>query len=246
MKRLLFIFAAMALTVSAIAQTPADRSEVRSGNRDFRKKNFKEAEIDYRRALVKDSTSVAGNFNLANTLYRMEEYSDAAKYMETAENACQNDADIFYNKGNIALAEKNFNTAVDAFKQALLLRPDDVDAKENYIYAKKMLEDQQQQQQNQNNDQNQDQNRDNNQDNKQNQDQDNNQNQNKDQQNQDQNQDQDQDRDQQNSQQQPSGLTPSAAQQMLQAIEAKEKDTQEKVKKEQALRAQSRKKDKNW
>lgn len=253
MKRL-FIIAALVLAASAqvSGQTPADRREVRRGNRDFRRDNFREAEIDYRKALVKDSTSVAGNYNLANTLYRMEEYDDAKQFMETAENGSES-ADIFYNKGDIALQNKDYNTAVESFKRSLLLNPDDVEAKENYIYAKKMLENQQQNgggnDQNQDNNQDQNQNNDQNQDN--NQDQNNNQNQDN---NQDQNQNNDQNRDQNKDQnqgddredrQQPQ-LSSQAAEQMLQAIEAKEKETQDKVKKEEALRARSRQKEKNW
>lgn len=242
--------------LSLAAQAPADRKEVRSGNRDFRKGNFKEAEIDYRRAIVKDSTSQAANYNLANTLYRQENYQEAAKYAETAENAGLT-ADVCFNKGDIALQNKDYNTAVEAFKQSLLLNPGDLQAKENYIYAKKMLEDQQQngggqgdnnqnndqnQDQNQNNDQNNDQNRDN-KDNDQNQDNKDNQNDN---QNDNQDQNKDQDRDQQQNQQEQPQLSQQAVQQMLQAIEAKEKETQEKVKKEKALQAKSRQKEKNW
>ena len=51
----IFIMAAAALDVSA----QADRRDVRSGNRKFRKGNWKDAEIEYRKALVKDSTSIA-------------------------------------------------------------------------------------------------------------------------------------------------------------------------------------------
>ena len=60
--------------LSVLIVTPmwgqVDKKDVRRGNRDFRKENFREAEIDYRKALVKDSMSVAANYNLANTLYR--------------------------------------------------------------------------------------------------------------------------------------------------------------------------------
>lgn len=240
--------------LSLAAQAPADRKEVRSGNRDFRKGNFKEAEIDYRRAIVKDSTSQAANYNLANTLYRQENYQEAAKYAETAENAGLT-ADVCFNKGDIALQNKDYNTAVEAFKQSLLLNPGDLQAKENYIYAKKMLEDQQQNgggqgdnNQDKNNDQNQDQNQNNDRNQNQNQDnKDNDQNQdNKDNQNDNQDQNQDQDRDQQQNQQEQPQLSQQAVQQMLQAIEAKEKETQEKVKKEKALQAKSRQKEKNW
>lgn len=243
----------LSVSVALFAQTPADKREVRSGNRDFKRDNYKEAEIDYRKALIKDSTSVAANYNLANTLYRMQDWEQAGKFIETAETA--ENADVYYNKGDIALQNKDYNTAVDAFKQALLLNPGDLDAKENYIYAKKMLEDQQQnggggggnndqnQDQNQNNDQNQ--NQDQNQNNDQNKDNQDNKDRNQD--NKDQNQDQNQNQDNGQGQggQQPE-LSPQAAEQMLQAIAAKEKDTQDKVKKAEALKAQSRQKEKNW
>ena len=225
----------LSVSVAVFAQTPADKREVRSGNRGFKRDNYKEAEIDYRKALIKDSTSVAANYNLANTLYRMQDWEQAGKFIETAE-AAEN-ADVYYNKGDIALQNKDYNTAVDAFKQALLLNPGDLDAKENYIYAKKMLEDQQQNGGGGggNNDQNQDNQDQNNDQNKDNQD------------NKDQNQDQNQNQDNGQGQggQQPE-LSPQAAEQMLQAIAAKEKDTQDKVKKAEAFKAQSRQKEKNW
>lgn len=259
MRRLVYILLLAALSVAAAAQAPADRRDVRRGNRDFRKQNFKEAEIDYRKAILRDSTSVKANYNLANTLYRLEDYQEAEKYIDKAEPAAGNagpSAEVYFNKGDIALKNQNYNAAVEAFKQALLLNPGDVDAKENYIYARKMLEDQQQNQQNQNNDQNNDQDQDQNQDQNQNQDQDNNdrdkddnQDRNNDQnQDQDQNQNQDQNNDQNQDQQQNQQpqLSPQAAQQMLEAIQAKEKETQDKVKKEKALMEKSRQKEKNW
>jgi tetratricopeptide (TPR) repeat protein len=245
-----------------------DRREVRKGNREFKKENYKEADIEYRKALVKDSLSMAANYNLAGNLFRQEEFEQASKVLDRIKEVAPSSeyaADYYYNAGDVAIASKDWQAAVDALKQSLLRNPGDLDAKENYIYAKKMLENQQQQQQNQNQqDQNQDQNKDQNQDqNKdQNQDQnkDQNQDQNKDQNqdNQDQNQDQqdqnkDQDQQDQNqnqNQQQQQGqqpkITPQAAQQMLQAIQAKEKETQDKVNKEKAKALNSRQKEKNW
>ena len=229
-----------------------DRREVRKGNREFKKENYKEADIEYRKALVKDSLSMAANYNLAGNLFRQEEFEQASKVLDRIKEVAPSSeyaADYYYNAGDVAIARKDWQAAVDALKQSLLRNPGDLDAKENYIYAKKMLENQQQQQQNQNQDQNQqDQNKDQNQDqNKdQNQDkQDQNQDQNKDQ-NQDQNQDkQDQNQSQQQQGQQPK-ITPQAAQQMLQAIQAKEKETQDKVNKEKAKALNSRQKEKNW
>lgn len=248
----------MLLSVVLTASAQVDRHDVRAGNRKFRKDNWKEADISYRKALVKDSTSVAANYNLANTLYRQENYEEAEKLMKKIgdnASASANAADYWYNTGDIAIAKKDWQEAVNAFKEALLKNPSDMDAKENYIYAKKMLENQQkngggngdgqnnQDQNNQNQDQNQNQNG-------QDQNKDQNNDQNKDQ-DQNQNQNQNQNNGQGNGNQQPpqgqeGKISPQQAQQMLRAIQAKEKETQDKVNKEKANALKSRQKEKNW
>lgn len=242
---------ALSLTVSA----QVDRHDVRAGNRKFRKGDWKAADISYRKALVKDSTSVPANFNLANTLYRTENYDEAAKTMEKIKDSAPssaNAADYFYNVGDIAIAKKDWQGAVTAFKESLLRNPGDLEAKENYIYAKKMLENQQ----NGGGGNGQD-----NQDNQDNQQNKNDQNGQGDQ-NQDQNKDKNQDQNDQNNQPQPNNqnnqsgqqdgqqmkISPQQAQQMLRAIQAKEKETQDKVNKEkaEAEALKSRQKEKNW
>ena len=230
MRRLICILLMLsALPLSA----QVDRKEVREGNRKFRKGDFKNSEIDYRRAVVKDSLSVAGEYNLASALYRQQNYDEAGKALEAVKDAAPagvHAADYYYNMGDVALQKKDYGAAVKAFKESLLLRPDDMDAKENYIYAKKMLQNQQQGGEGQQ-DQNQDQ-----------------QDQNQDQQdqNQNQNEDQNKDQDQPNQQDQQPQISPQQAQQMLRAIQAKEKDTQDKVNREKAALLKSRQKEKNW
>ena len=254
MKRLIYILFLLSAVALTDASAQVDKREVRRGNRDFRKENYKEAELQYFRALAKDSLSFAANYNMANTLYRQENYDQALKHLERLEEVAADSpaaADFYYNLGNVAMAKEEYQKAVDAYKQSLLRNPGDVEAKENYIYAKAKLKDQQDQQQNDQNNQdqnnqdqnNQDQNKDQNQDNKDNQNK--NDDQNKDQQ--DQNQDQqDQKKDQQNQSGSEPKISPQAAQQMLQAIQAKEKETQEKVNKEKAAALSSRQKEKNW
>ena len=233
--------------VASGASAQVDRQDVRRGNRDFRKENYREAEIDYRKALVKDSLSLAANYNLANALYREGDMANAAKALEQIKEVAPSSAsasDYYYNVGDVAIAQQNWQGAVDAFRQSLILNPDDLDAKENYIYAKKKLEEQQNQQQNQDN-QDQDNKNDQNQD-----DQNQNNDQNQDDQNQnDQNQDQkneNQDQKNQPQQGQEPKITPQAAQQMLKAIQAKEKETQDKVNRQKAEALKSRQKEKNW
>lgn len=240
----------MCLMAVSVADLSAqeDRREVRKGNRRFKDGAFGEAGIEYMRALQKDSMSVAANYNLANALYRQEDYEKAKEALGRIKDVAPTTpdaADYFYNLGSVAIALQDWQTAVQAFAQSLLVNPGDLDAKENYIYAKKKLQDQQQNQNNQQNDQNQDNQDQDNQD--QNQD---NQDQNQDNQQDDQNNDDQQDnkdnKDNQQSQGQQPQITPQAAQQMLQAIQAKEKETQDKVNKAKAAAMKSRQKEKNW
>lgn len=240
----------------AVALAQTDRKEVRAGNRQFKKGNWQNAEIEYRKAQVKDSSSFAANYNLAGALYREGNFDEAGKSLGRLKDAAPvsaNSADYYYNLGNIAVQKKDWKAAVDAYKQSLLRNPGDLDAKENYAYAKQMLKNEggdggdDQQNQDQNNNQNQD-NQNNN--NGQNQDNDQNKNQNQDQnQNNDQNHDQnqgDQPKPQQGEGQGDAKISPQQAQQMLKAVQAREKETQDKVNKEKAALLKARQKEKNW
>lgn len=243
MKRLMILILALASAVTVSAQT--DRKEVRAGNKAFRKGDFRKSEIDYRKAVLKDSLSVAAQYNLASSLYRQDDYEGAQKALSSIAETVSGvetvgtKADFYFNQGNVALAQKDYASAVKSFRQSLLLRPDDMDAKENYIYAKEMLRQSQDNQGGQDGD------------NSQNQDDQNNQN------NQDNNQQQNNDNRQQNNQNQQNpqdqnnaaaegNISRQQARQMLNAIQAKEKETQDKVKKEKAEMLKSRQKEKNW
>ena len=247
MKKILFIMMLLLAGVPALAQP--DRHDVRRGNRSFAKGQWSAADISYRKALMADSTSVAANYNLASVQYRQEDYQGAAQSLQRIQQTApstEHGADYYYNVGDVALQAKDYKTAVEAFMQSLLRNPGDLDAKENFIYAKKMLENQQQNQDQNQQDQNQDQ-QDQNQDQQQQQDQNQNQDQQQDQQ---QNQQDRQEQQDQNQEQQPQEargeLSPQQAQQILQAMQDQEKQTQDKVKKEKAAVFKSRQKEKNW
>ena len=223
---ILLIFMALPLAAQV------DRKEVRAGNRKFRKNAWQEAELDYRKAVLKDSLSVAGEYNLASSLYRQGNYEEAAQALGRADQQAAETphaASYCYNEGDVALQRKDYAAAVKAFRQSLLENPGDMDAKENYIYAKEMLKNQQNGgggdgQQDQNQDQQQDQ-------------------------NQDQNQDQQNQPEQQQNQQQqpqPQQISQQQARQMLKAVQAREKETQEKVNKEKTALLKSSQKEKNW
>jgi tetratricopeptide (TPR) repeat protein len=241
MRKLLTI---ILLLVSVAGFAQVDKKDVRRGNRQFAKAKYGDADISYRKGLNADSTSVASAYNLGNNLYRQGNFAEAGKYYQQAlrhipetrslKKRNAEGFDTFFNIGDAALQQKQYRAAMEAFAQALIIDPDDMEAKENYVYARKMLENNPDGGGGGNDDQDQNQNQDQQDQDQQNQDQ------NQDQQNQDQNQDQ---------QQKPyngSEISPQQAQQMLQAIQAKEKETQDKVNKEKAAVLKSRQKEKNW
>ena len=253
--------AALLLVLAAPAGAQNERRNVRAGNRMFAKEDYRAAAVKYGTSVAEDTTSFAAQYNLASTLYRLQDFQGAGQALSAIKESvpregtraaarkdtgregdvCDAMADYYYNAGDVALQAKDYQSAVDAFKQALLRNPADLDAKENYIYAKEMLKNQQNgggggQDQNQDQDQ-QDQN-----DDQQNQDQQDQQDQN---QNQDQ-QDQDQNQDQQEQQAPQPKISQQQAQQMLKAIQEAEKKTQDKVNEEKAAQLQSRQKEKNW
>lgn len=235
LKKIIAAFAALVLVLPLSAQQ--EKREVRSGNRAFRSKNYNEAEIDYRKGLVKDSTSFISTYDLASSLYMQKDYENAARTLDkVADQLPQSEyaSRWYFNKGNIALQQQDYKTAVDAFKQALLLDPEDLQAKESYIYAKEKLKDRQDEK--------------NGQDEKDGEDGEDEKDKKDGQDKQNQPQPQDNQQQPQQPQQAPSGqqLSPQQAQQMLKAIQAKEKETQEKVEKAKAQQAQTRRKENNW
>jgi len=257
MNKLKYIIIIVPILLSIPSLAQVDRHDVRVGNRKFRKGNYKESEISYRKALVKDSTSFAANYNLASTLYRQEHMTEAQAALDRIKSAAPASAkasDYYYNLGNVALKQKNYEAAVEAYKESLIRNPEDMDAKENYIYAKEMLNNRKKNGGGGNNGNNKNKDNKDNKDNKNNKDQ-GKQNQQNSQGNRNQDGQQPQEQGQQPRQsqsgqgQQPQGggkLSPQQAQQMLQAVQAKEKETQEKVNKEKAELLKTKQKEKNW
>lgn len=227
-----FLLTLVLLPLALPMSAQADKHEVRHGNRLFKKGDFKRSEIDYRKALVKDSTSIAATYNLANALYRQGDYEGAGATFDKARDAASLSpyaADYHFNEGDAALQKKDYAAAVEAFRKSLLLNPSDVDAKENYIYAKLMLQNQQNGGSSGSDD-----------------------NQPDDRQNENGQQPQDQPQNQEGEQNgQPQGheeqkISAQQARQMLSAMQAKEKETQDKVEKAKAAKAAGRQKEKNW
>ncbi|MBW6489615.1 MAG: tetratricopeptide repeat protein [Lentimicrobium sp.] len=140
----------MLFAVNLMAQK--ENQLIRNGNKLYEEGKFKEAEIDYRKALEKKPESVKGSFNLGNSLYRQENYEEAAKNFAGAERLIK-DSDVkgksaaLHNLGNTLLKDKKIKESIEAYKQALRINPTDDETRYNLAWAMNQLQQQQQQQQ---------------------------------------------------------------------------------------------------
>ena len=241
MRRIFILLVLALLAVDAAAQQYPERRQVRKGNRAYEKGNYQDAAGRYMRALGADPSSFEAQYNLGNALHRQEMYDQAAQVQQQAAAdslaAPVDRAQAFYNLGNTQFRQQKYAEALESYKNSLRLNPDDPQAKFNYAYVKKLLDDQNQQ--NQDNKDYKD-NKDNKDD--QNQDQQNGQNQQNPQEGQndpqegdgqgdDQQQDGRPDKEQEGEgRPQPAGISPSEQERMLDAIQAQEDRTQEKLK----------------
>ena len=218
--------ALLLVAITASAQT--DRQYIREGNKQFRVGQYDKAEVSYRKAVEKNPKNPQAAYNLCNALMAQKKDSAAVQQFEQATRIETNPlrkAAAYHTMGVICQTHKMYGEAIEAYKNALRLNPNDDETRYNLVLCKKQKQKQDQnQQQNQNNkdDQKKD-------------------NQKKDDQK-DQNKDKKDDKQQQ---QQKPQMSKDNAEQLLNAAIQNEKMTQDKMKKQQQ-KPQRRNVLKNW
>lgn len=236
---ILAVIVASLISGEVVAQKMPERRLVRKGNRQYERGDYDNSIDNYSRALRYDPKSFEAKFNTANVQFRRA-FADSVqldvKMIEKAEQTLRKlaqdstrtdieRADVAYNLGNSLFMQQKFKEALNSYRDAMRLNPDDQEAKYNYALTKEMLKQQQQQQQNQQ--QQQDQNQDNqNQEQEQNQD---------NQQDKQDKEDQQNEEDKQNQQPNEQQISEQEQQAMLEAIQAQEDKTQEKLKEKQGV-----------
>lgn len=139
MKQLL-IGAVLFFSFAAVAQEK-DKNLPR-GNKEFKEKNYADAEAEYRISLSKSPKKAMASYNLGNTIYKQKQPSEAKlAYAKTIENAKTKPQKhkAFHNLGNIFMTEKKYSDAVEAYKNALRNNPADEQTRYNYALAKEYL-----------------------------------------------------------------------------------------------------------
>ena len=103
MNRITIVIMISLLSVMTMQAQTVDKL-IRKGNRQYRKGNYTEAEVNYRKALDGQPVNADVQFNLGDALFRQENYADA---MEAYQKVLENSPDAklkskaVYNMGNI-------------------------------------------------------------------------------------------------------------------------------------------------
>ncbi|HEX8562339.1 MAG TPA: tetratricopeptide repeat protein [Flavobacterium sp.] len=133
------------LTVASASAQKAEKDRfLPKGNAEFTAKNYDEAEASFRMSQSKFPNKAAAAYNLGNTIYKINQPAEAknayAKAIETARSRTERHR-AYHNIGNIFMKEKDYKSAVEAYKQALRNNPADDETRYNYALAKKLLRD---------------------------------------------------------------------------------------------------------
>lgn len=113
-------------------------------NEEYAKKNYIDAEANYRISQSKNPGKAASTYNLANSIYEQNQPEEAANsYLKATKEAKTRPEKhkAWHNLGNAAMKTKNYSAAVQAYKNALINDPSDDESRYNFALAKKALKD---------------------------------------------------------------------------------------------------------
>lgn len=132
----------------------------RRGNAAYARTAYDEALALYQAAQIEDPELAQPFYNAAGALYRQGAYEAALEQLQQALRFASDETLVqhsLFNLGNTAYSGQDLDTAVAAYIDALLLNPDDQDAKHNLELALRQQEAQQEEQQQEEQEQQQDQ-----------------------------------------------------------------------------------------
>lgn len=128
-------FAILLFLMGALKADAQDRDNlIYNGNRAYEKADYAAAIKYYEDALSKNPGNSVAKFNMAMAFVRERKINDAIRYFgEIGKNAKETDikAKALYNKGVAEARQQQLQKAIESFKEALLLQPNDRDTKEN-------------------------------------------------------------------------------------------------------------------
>lgn len=143
MKFLKYILLAYAclMTLQVQAQSK-EYTLIHQGNRCFVQKDYKQAELFYRRALSVNPRSSRAFYNLGNVQLALKQPKAAIKLYEKAlpEEKNKNvQSMIYHNMGVILQGQKDYADAIDCYKNSLRRNPANADSRYNLALCQYLL-----------------------------------------------------------------------------------------------------------
>lgn len=129
------------LALQVQAQTK-EYTLIHQGNRYFAKKDYKQAELYYRRALSVNPRSARASYNLGNVQLALKQPKAAMKLYEKAlpEEKNKNvQSMIYHNMGVIMQGQKNYADAIECYKNSLRRNPANADSRYNLALCQHLL-----------------------------------------------------------------------------------------------------------
>ncbi len=144
-RQYIFLMFVLMLGTNCFSQTD-NRPLLEKGNSFYSKGDFRNAAVQYKHACQLDSTSFDAWYNFGNALCEMQKYILANEAYEKALR-CTNDkilkSNVFHNVGNVYFQQEQYEKAVVAYKQSLLLNSKADDTRINLALAQAELKKQQ-------------------------------------------------------------------------------------------------------
>jgi len=131
MKNILFI---LSLLMCFTSMSQNKKSFLRDGNELYADSSFNEAEMQYRKSLEKDQDYFNASFNLADAIYKQERYEESSALFNALKDDAPTETDlakVYHNLGNSLVKEQKLEEAIDAYKSALRINPNDKDTRHN-------------------------------------------------------------------------------------------------------------------
>ena len=133
------IFLILIFGLLLVACSPSAEKLNQEGNQAFTEQAFIEALEAYQNAQIESPELAEPYYNAANAYYRQGQYEQALEQLQHALQFAKDDnlaENSIYNLGNNFFNSQELETAIEAYKSALLLDPHDQDAKYNLELAR--------------------------------------------------------------------------------------------------------------
>jgi len=142
MRKVIFLIILFIFALGNAAQCASLYDTVKKGNRLYQDGNFDEALKTYVDGQIEHADELALKYNIASSHYKTKNYDEAVKgYLDVAASA----KDIplqeksLYNCGNALYQQGKLEEAIEYYKKALGLNPEDQDARHNLEFVQEEL-----------------------------------------------------------------------------------------------------------